>query len=91
LNETQRTLAGVVTLVAVAVAIDLVSSAVRGLWPSALLVALGWLFIWRTGQEVAPSFTGPERHRPWLQTTGWFFVGAGLLGILLSLLSVLAG
>jgi hypothetical protein len=74
------------TLVAVAVAVDLFSAAVRGLWPAALLVAVGWLFIWRTTQEMSPTFAGPERHRPWLQATGWFFIGCGLLGILLSLL-----
>lgn len=89
LDETQRTLVGIVALAAVAVAIDLTSGAVRGLWPAALLVVVGWLFIWRTAQEMEPTFTGPERHRPWLQATGWFFIGAGMLGILLSLLPLL--
>ena len=89
MNETQRALIGVVTLVAVAVAIDLISNTMRGLWPSALLVAVGWILIWRTEQEMAPTFTGPERHRHWLQATGWFFIGSGLLGIVLSLLPLL--
>jgi hypothetical protein len=86
LSETQRTLLGLVSLVTVAVAVDWVSASVRGLWPAALLIAVGWLFIWRTAQEMSPTFAGPERHRPWLQVTGWFFIGFGLLGILLSLL-----
>jgi hypothetical protein len=88
-TRTQCTLVGVVALVVVAVAVDMISRTVRGLWPSALLVAVGWLFIWRTAQEMAPTFTGPERHRPWLQASGWFFIAAGLLGMLLSLLSLL--
>lgn len=80
---------GVATLVVIAVIVDLGSQTVQGLWPSALLVAVGWLFAWRTAQEMTPTFGGPEHHRPWLQATGWFFVGAGLLGMVLSLLSLL--
>jgi hypothetical protein len=80
---------GLALLVAAAVVVDLISEAVRGLWPSALLVVVGWLFLWRTRQEMTPTFKGPERHRPWLLTTGRFFIGAGLLGMLLSLLPLL--
>jgi hypothetical protein len=76
---------GLTLLVASAVAVDWLSEAVRGLWPASLLIAVGWLFNWRTEQEMAPTFTGPERHRLWLQATGWFFIGAGFLGMLLSL------
>ena len=89
MDQLWRPRVGLTLLAVVAVAVDLISEPVRGLWPAALLVALGWLFIWRTEQEMAPTFTGPERHRPWLQATGWFFVGAGLLGTILSLLSLL--
>jgi hypothetical protein len=89
MDKTKLTLAGVATLVVAAVIVDLGSETVRGLWPSALLIAVGWLFAWRTAQEMTPSFSGPERHRPWLQATSWFFVGAGLLGMLLSLLPLL--
>jgi len=76
-------------LVALAVAIDWISDVVRGLWPFALLIVLGWLCVWRTEQEMVQTFAGPERHRPWLQATGWFFIVAGLLGMLLSLLVLL--
>ena len=85
----QRRLVGLALLVAFAVLIDWISDVVRGLWPFALLIALGALCIWRTEQEMVPAFTGPERHRPWLQATGWFLIVAGLLGMLLSLLSLL--
>ena len=74
---------------AIAVAIDWLVEPIRGLGPAALLIAVGWLFILRTERDVTPSFTGPERHLPWLQATGWFLIGAGLLGVLLSLLSAL--
>lgn len=82
---------GPVLLVAVAtaIAIDWLFESVRGLWPAALLIAVGWLFILRTEQEMTPAFSGPERHLPWLQATGWFFIGAGLLGVFFSLLSAL--
>ncbi len=79
----------VVLLVTISFIVDRISESIRGLWPSALLIAVGWLFIWRTEQDLEPTFTGPERHRPWLQATGWFFIGAGLLGMLLSLLPLL--
>ena len=82
-------LLGLTLLVTIAAAIDWISEAVRGLWPSATLIVVGWLFIWRTAQEMESTFAGPERHRPWLQATGLFFIGAGLLGILLSLLALL--
>ena len=82
-------LVGLALLVAVAVAVDWLSAQVRGLWPAALLIVVGWLFTWRTAQEMEPTFTGPERHRPWLQATGYFFIAAGLLGMLLSLLPLL--
>jgi hypothetical protein len=85
----RRLRVGLALLVASAVAIDWVSAAVRGLWPFALLIVLGWLCIWRTEQEMVQTFTGPERHRPWLQATGWFFIVAGLLGLLTSLLALL--
>jgi hypothetical protein len=89
MGESRGQLVGLTLLVVVAVAVDWMSEAVRGLWPSALLIVVGWLFFWRTAQEMEPTFAGPERHRPWLQATGWFFIGAGLLGILLSLLPLL--
>ena len=79
----------VALLVTISFVVDWISEGVRGLWPSALLVAMGWLFIWRTEHDLEPTFTGPERHRPWLQATGWFFIGAGVLGMLLSLLPLL--
>jgi hypothetical protein len=88
-GERRVQLVGLAMLVVVAVAVDWLSAQVRGLWPSALLIVVGWLFIWRTAQEMEPTFTGPERHRPWLQATGYFFLGAGLLGMLLSLLPLL--
>ncbi len=86
MRDARRELAGLMLLIAVAVAVDWASEAVRGLWPSALLILIGWLFLWRTEQEMTPTFAGPEHHRPWLQATGRFFIGAGLLGILLALL-----
>ena len=89
MNRLQSALVGLALLAVIA--IDWFSEALGGLWPPALLIAVGWLFIWRTAQEMEPTFAGPERHRPWLQATGWFFVGAGLLGILLSLSSLLFG
>jgi hypothetical protein len=76
---------------AIAVAVDWLSEAVRGLWLSALLVVIGWLLIWRTEQEMTSTFSGPEGHRPWLNATGRFFIAAGLLGMLLSLLPLLSG
>ena len=82
-------LVGLTLLVAAAITVDWLSVEVRGLWPAALLIVVGWLFTWRTAQEMEPSFTGPEQHRPWLQATGRFFIGAGLLGMLLSLLPLL--
>jgi hypothetical protein len=80
---------GVVLLLVICLVVDWLSEEIRGLWLSALLVALGWLFVWRTEQEMEASFTGPERHRPWLQATGRFFIGAGLLGMILSLMALL--
>jgi len=82
-------LVGLALLVTVAVVVDWLSAQVRGLWPAALLIVVGWLFAWRTAQEMEPTFDGPERHRPWLQATGYFFIVAGLLGMLLSLLPLL--
>lgn len=82
-------LVGLLLLAAIAIAMDWISAAVRGLGLSALLVVVGWLFFWRTAQEMQPTFAGPEHHRPWLQATGWFFMAAGLLGIVLSLLPLL--
>lgn len=76
-------------LLVIAFVIDWISAAVRGLWPSVLFIALGWLLMQRTAQEMEPTFSGPEPHRPWLQATGWFFIGAGVLGMVLSLLSLL--
>jgi hypothetical protein len=84
-----RPLLVMVLLVATASVVDWISETIRGLLPAALSILLGWLFIWRTEQEMAPTFTGPERHRPWLAATGWFFIGAGVLGLLLSLLPLL--
>jgi hypothetical protein len=78
-----------VLLFAAAIVVDGTSEAVRGLWLAVLLIALGWLFIQRTKQEMVPTFTGPEHHRPWLEATGWFFVGVGLLGVVASLLPLL--
>lgn len=80
--------AAVALLVVISFVVDWISEEIRGLWPSALLVAIGWLFIWRTEQEMEPTFTGPEQHRPWLQATGRFFIGAGMLGIVLSLFAL---
>jgi hypothetical protein len=74
---------------AIAVAVDWLLESVRGLGPAALLIIVGWLFILRTEQDLTPSFAGPERHLPWLQASGWFFIGTGLFGVLLSLLSAL--
>jgi hypothetical protein len=82
---------GVLLLVTISFIVDWISEEIRGLWPSALLVAIGWLFVWRTEQEMEPTFAGPEPHRPWLQATGCFFIGAGLLGSVLSLLPLLFG
>jgi hypothetical protein len=82
-------LIGLTILVTTAVVIDWISDTVRGLWPPAALIVVGWLFIGRTSQEMESTFAGPEHHRPWLQATGYFFIGAGLLGILLSLLALL--
>jgi hypothetical protein len=78
-----------VALVLAATVIDLLSEAVQGLWPAALSILIGRLFIWRTEQEMERGFTGPERHRPWLHATGWFFILVGLFGIVLSLLPLL--
>jgi hypothetical protein len=78
--------AGVLSLVLVALAIDLSNRAVRGLWPAALSLAVGILFLWRTQEEVSERFEGPQRHRRWLEATAWFFIVAGLVGMLLSLL-----
>jgi hypothetical protein len=89
MGRLRRPLVSLALFLGVAVAVDWISEPVRGLWPAALLIVLGWFFIRRTEQEMAPTFTGPERHRPWLQATGWFFVVAGLLGIALSLLPLL--
>lgn len=75
--------------VAIAVAVDWLLESVRGLGLAALLIIVGWLLILRTEQDLTPSFAGPERHLPWLQATGWFLVGTGLLGVFLSLLSAL--
>lgn len=80
---------GLAVGVGLAVVVDWVSPAVTGLWPSALLIAFGGLLIWRTAQEMEPAFEGPKGHRPWLQTTGWFLVAAGLVGVGLSLSSLL--
>jgi hypothetical protein len=80
------------TLLALGAAVaDWISDAVRGLWPSVLMVVLGWFFMQRTEQEMEPTFSGPELHRPWLQATAWFFIAAGLLGMLMSLLPLLNG
>lgn len=75
--------------IAIAVAVDWLLESVRGLGPAALLIIVGWLLILRTEQDLTPTFVGPERHLPWLQTTGWFLISTGLLGVLLSLLSAL--
>ena len=82
-------LIGLVAWAGFALVVDWISPAVTGLWPSALLTAFGGLLIWRTAQEVEPAFEGPERHRPWLQTTGWFLVAAGVVGVGLSLSGLL--
>jgi hypothetical protein len=87
--RTRQVLVAWALLVTVAAVVDWLSEPVRGLWPPALMVGLGWLLFRRTAQEMAPTFAGPERHRPWLQATAWFFVAAGLLGMLSSLLSLL--
>lgn len=89
MGESRGQLVGLTLLVVAAVAVDWMSEAVRGLWPSTLLIVVGWLFFWRTAQEMEPTFAGPEQYRPWLQATSWFFIGAGLLGIFLSLLTLL--
>jgi len=88
---TGRQWIGLALLVAVAtaIAVDWLIESVKGLGPAAVLIAVGWLLILRTEQDLTPAFTGPERHLPWLQATGWFFIGAGLLGVLLSLVSAL--
>lgn len=85
------TLAALVLFVIAATLVDLLSEPIRGLWPAAMAILVGWLFLWRTAQEMEPTFAGPERHRPWLQATGRFFIAAGLLGILLSLVQLLQG
>jgi hypothetical protein len=85
----QRIGLALMVAVAIAVAVDWLVEPIRGLGPAALLIAVGWLLILRTEQDVTPAFTGPERHLPWLQATGRFFIGAGLFGVLLSLLSAL--
>jgi hypothetical protein len=82
-------LIGLSILVTIAVVIDWISEAVRGLWLFAVLIVVGCLFIWRTLQEMESTFAGPKHHRPWLRATGYFFIGVGLLGILLSLLALL--
>jgi hypothetical protein len=89
MGERRVQLIGLSIVVITAVVIDWISETVRGLWLFAILIVVGWLFIWRTFQEMESTFAGPEHHRPWLQATGYFFIGAGLLGILLSLLALL--
>ncbi len=89
MRDGRRRLIGLGAFFALAVAVDVLSQPVRGLWPAAALVVVGQLFVWRTAQEVERRFTGPARHRPWLQATGHFMTAVGLLGILLSLLALL--
>ncbi len=78
-------------LIGAAIVVDWLSPALVGLGPAALLIGLGGLLIWRTAQEVEPAFEGPERHRPWLQTSGWFLVAVGIVGVLVSLLTLVGG
>jgi hypothetical protein len=79
----------VTLLVVISSLIDCAVAEIRGLLASSLVVAVGWLFIWRTEQEMESSFTGPEGHRPWLQATGRFVIAAGLFGMILSLMALI--
>jgi hypothetical protein len=82
-------LIGLLLSVVLAVALDWFSPTVRGLWPGAVAILLGWLLLHRTQQELAPDFSGPQRHEPWLRATGWFLIISGLFNIVLSLLALL--
>jgi hypothetical protein len=82
----REALISLVVFLIIAIVVDLTSRSVNGLWPAAAAFVLGWILIWRTGEETVSRFTGPEHHEPWLQATGWFFIFAGSVGLALSLL-----